>query len=98
MRKVSTKQSAKNRELARIKANLDRACIICANEGHDLAHLLPKSTYPEHYTEPLNLVIMCRSCHVNYDNDLEFRQKQINLYDLICRYDTLGANKYFQLW
>lgn len=98
MKYRSKKQSAKNRELSKIKAKMENKCVICGNIGSDLAHLLPKSTYPEHYTEPKNLVIMCRDCHNLYDNDLNFRRKQVSLYNQICEFDLVGGAKYFRIY
>ena len=98
MRKVSTKQRAKNRELARIKRELYKSCVICGCNGSDLAHLLPKSLYPEYYIEEQNLVIMCRDCHNQYDNDLTFRKQHMHLYDKISKFDAPGAYKYFRMY
>ena len=54
IKQVSSKQSRINRELNRIKMRLvdesDR-CRYCGSQGHELAHILPKSVYPEYYTE-----------------------------------------------
>lgn len=98
MKYRSKKQSAKNRELSKIKATMENKCVICGCVGSDLAHLLPKSLYPEHYTNELNLVIMCRNCHILYDNDLNFRRKQVSLYNQICGFDIVGAAKYFRIY
>ncbi len=98
MKYRSKKQSAKIRELSKIKATMENKCVICGCVGSDLAHLLPKSLYPEHYTNELNLVIMCRNCHILYDNDLNFRRKQVSLYNQICGFDIVGAAKYFRIY
>ena len=97
MRKVSLKQAKLNRELYRLKSLKEKICVICGNEAHDHAHLLPKSLYPEYYTEPRNLVIMCRTHHNKFDNDIEFRQKQIELFDQAYGIDKKAARKYFRL-
>lgn len=94
--RVSKKQWLKNSELARIKKTLVPVCCICGQRGSDLMHLLPRSTYPEHYLNPLNLAIGCRCCHNKYDVDIEFRQKQTKLYEQICSFDRKSADKYFQ--
>lgn len=97
MRKVSKKQQRRNREIARLKKALPPYCVICHGQGTDAAHLIPKSIYPEHYTNPLNIVIMCRECHKRYDNDKEFRQKQKRLISIVKSFDELAANRYFDL-
>lgn len=97
IKKVSTKQAQKNRELARIKRSLAPFCFICGRQGNDLMHLLPKLRYPEHYLNPLNLVIGCRSCHNSYDNDLLFRKQQTEIFERICEFDEQGAINYFRL-
>lgn len=98
MKKVSKKQAKKNREIAKIKQRLNLICIVCrVRPSVDPAHLLPRSTFPEYYTEEWNLVGMCRCCHNSYDNDLEFRKKQIHLIAIVNEHDTLAANRYFKL-
>lgn len=97
-RKVSTKQAARNREVARIKSKLPLFCAICGKHTTgDAAHLLPKSLYPEYYTHPLCIVRMCRTCHQSYDNDLLFRQQQTKLFNQICRFDERAARKHFKV-
>lgn len=98
MKNQSKKQSAKIRELSKIKSKIENKCVICGSAGNDLAHLLPKSLYPEHYTESKNLVVMCRNCHNLYDNNLNFRRKQVSLYEKICEFDVVGAAKYFRIY
>ena len=56
MKQISTKQAQRNREIAKIKENLPSYCVICGKPAVDAAHLVPKSMYPEHYTNPLNIV------------------------------------------
>lgn len=97
MRKVSNKQAAKNREIAKIKKTLSPFCVICGRRGGDLAHLVPKSCYPEHYTNPLNLAVMCRDCHDAYDADIDFRKQQTELIERVKSFDTLAAIRYFDL-
>lgn len=64
----------------------------------DAAHLVPKSMYPEHYTNPLNIVGLCRKCHSKYDNNLVFRQKQKRLIERVKSFDECAANRYFHLY
>lgn len=47
MKQISAKQQQRNKELQKIKNNLEK---ICGCQGNDLAHILPKSLYPEYYT------------------------------------------------
>lgn len=97
MKKVSAKQARRNRAIAKIKSELSPYCVICGNRSTDAAHLIPKSIYPEHYTNPLNIVCLCRECHNRYDNDLSFRQKQTKLIRQVQSFDECGANRYFDL-
>lgn len=98
MKRLSNKQAAKNRRVAEIKSALPTVCSICGRYGNDAAHLLPKSIFPEHYTNPENIVILCRECHNRYDNDLEFRRMQVNLFKRICSFDESGAIRYFRIY
>ena len=97
MKQVSKKQAQRNRVVAKIKSMLPPVCIICGRHGTDAAHLLPKSVWPEHYTEPLNIVCLCRECHNKYDNDLQFRKKQTKLIHQVQSFAELAANRYFNL-
>lgn len=96
MRKKSKKQLEKDRQIGEIKKNLPPVCEICGkNTQGDLAHLLPKSVYPEHYTNPLNLVRLCRYCHDQYDSSINFRVLQTKLYERVKSFDERGAFRYF---
>jgi len=97
MKQVSSKQSKKNRILAKIKSKLDPYCAICGNTGVDLAHLLPKGMYPEYYAEEWNLKILCREHHNLYDNEIEFRQQCTEFYNIVKSHDELAANRYFKI-
>jgi len=97
MKKVSTKQATRNREVAKIKANMPNFCCLCSQIPVDASHLLPKSEYPEHYTAKWNIVPLCRSCHERYDSDREFRREQTELVELVSQHDQLAANRYFGL-
>ena len=97
MRRVSSKQSIRNREVARIKANLHNFCCLCGQRPVDAAHLLPKSEYPEHYTAKWNIVPLCRTCHERYDSDRMFRREQNRLVEIVKEHDPLAANRYFGL-
>lgn len=97
MKNVSKKQARINAELAKIKSSLPKRCVICGREGNDLSHILPRSLYPEYQTDPRNLQILCRECHVRFDNDREFRKKQIRIVEQAKQIDECAANRYFDL-
>ncbi len=96
MRKKSKKQILKDRTIGEIKKNLPPICEICGKYTQgDLCHILPKSIWPEHYTNPLNLIIMCRYCHNQFDNSVAFRKLQKKLYERVKSFDERGAYRYF---
>ena len=98
MKKVSQKQAQKNRELARIKAEKPKTCIVCGRYANDLAHLFPRSTHPQYYTDERNLVIMCRQCHERFDSDPEFRRKQTHIIEIARTFATeQEINRHFRL-
>lgn len=97
MKQVSSKQAQRNREVAKIKQSLSPFCAICGKPAVDAAHLIPKSMYPEHYTNPQNIVGLCRKCHNRYDNNLAFRQRQKRLIERVKSFDECAANRYFHL-
>jgi 5-methylcytosine-specific restriction endonuclease McrA len=101
MKQISTKQAQKNREVARIKKELQEEhgelCMICKSErSTDLMHILPKSIYPEHYTEKWNLALGCRSCHELFDSSAAYRRKT-SFYAQVSKHDSHGAYRYFQM-
>lgn len=100
VRKVSTRQQQINRELRIIKRELPNVCCICGKPCScgDLMHLLPRSLNPEYITEPWNLAIGCRSCHDQYDNNIEFRQKQIHIFGRLKEHDEQAARRYFRIY
>ena len=95
IKNISSKQSLRNRTLASIKKLQPKTCVICGRPADDLCHLLPKSVWPEWYTESLNLVIMCRSCHQQHDDNIRFRTRQDKLYNQVLKFDIIGANRYY---
>lgn len=97
MRKVSKKQAKLNREMDKIKRNLSPYCCLCGRAAVDPAHLLPRSLYPEYYTEEWNVVPMCREHHAQYDNNREFRKNCAALVNVVCQHDENAANRYFGL-
>jgi len=101
MNNISKKQAKKNSELAQIKKEITREfgdlCMICRRaRATDLMHILPKSIWPEHYTEKWNLIIGCRSCHDMFDSSAAFRRRT-GLYEHVKKHDSQGAYKYFQM-
>lgn len=97
MKNVSRKQARINAELAKIKSSLTKRCVICGREANDLSHILPRSLYPEYQTDPRNLQILCRECHVRFDNDREFRKRQIRIVEQAKQIDECAVNRYFGL-
>ena len=97
MKNKSKKQVQRDREVKRIKQTLPQSCAICGKIGIDAAHLLPKSVYPEHYTNPLNIVLLCRECHQKYDNNLAFRKQQTKLINRVKLFDEKAANRHYDL-
>lgn len=97
MKQISNKQAKRNREVKNIKLELPTTCAICGKPAVDAAHLVPKSMYPEHYTNPLNIVGLCRECHSRYDNNLSFRKRQKRLIERVKSFDECAANRYFRL-
>ena len=99
MKSVSVKQSKINRTLNKIKKVLvgdGRLCRCCHSSlGTDLAHLLPRSTFPEYQTENWNLTLLCRGCHVKFDSNKEFR-KTTKLGIHINNIDSLAYNRYYE--
>lgn len=101
MRQISKKQSRINRELNRIKRKLayeNDHCRICGARAVDLAHLLPRSMYPEHQAEEWNVTLLCRRCHTQFDDNVEFRQKYKHIARHIKNIDELAYNRYYENW
>ena len=99
MKQISAKQQQRNNILAKIKQGLKKKCFICDAPANDLAYILPKSLYPEYYTEKRNLIILCRQCYDKFDNNIKFRQKKIKLYNIAKQIDKQAAKnilKYLQ--
>ena len=97
MKKVSEKQAKRNKELIKIKNGLPEKCAIpyCYKLGTDLAHILPKSRFPEYYTEPKNLVRLCREHHTLFDYDKDFRRMQKDIFKQVAELDFKEAVKHF---
>jgi 5-methylcytosine-specific restriction endonuclease McrA len=102
MNKISESQKKKNAAISKIKAKLieesDFTCRICSGHGNQAAHLLPKGEFPQYYTEPRNIVILCFSCHYKYDNEILFRKQQETLKSQCFEFAfECDVNKYFNL-
>lgn len=97
IKKESERHKERKKEVAKIKSTLEKKCVICGLYGNDAAHLLPKSLFEQHYTDKRNIVIMCRKHHNLYDNSLEYRQKQTELFKRACEINEKDARKYFRL-
>ena len=95
MKIISKKQQQKNNILAKIKSNLEKKCFLCGKPANDLAHILPKSLFPAYYTNKRNLIILCRECH-KFDNNIEFRQQKIELYNIAKQINKQAAIRYFK--
>jgi hypothetical protein len=93
MKKVSTKQAAKNREVALIKATKPDICVFCGVfcGNADLAHLLPKSVFPQYYTEERNLWKAHRFCHTKFDDGTkEYRATFTHIVEIVRSFATKG--------
>ena len=98
MKQVSNKQARINRELRKLKQELgyeSERCRLCGARGTDLAHLLPRSLYPEYQTEEWNVTILCRKCHDIFDRDREFRRGS-GLGKHIKHIDEQAYNRYYE--
>ena len=99
MRKVSKSQARKNAELAKIKKEMDKVCYFCGYYGNDLCHILPRSLFPQYYTERWNLIIACRFDHKMFDDNMSVRRRFDCLYEQVIqnvRPEDAGlVNKYF---
>ena len=81
----------------KIKKSLSPFCCICGRPAVDPAHLLPRSEYPQYYTESWNVVPMCREHHNMYDNNRAYRRSRTELIDVVKAHDRCAANRYFGL-
>lgn len=99
MKKISTKQAAKNRTLMKIKRMMNDRCYFCGMKGCDLMHILPRSIFGEYMCEEWNLIIGCRSCHELFDGNREFRRNQPDLFErvleMVDKKDDGMVRKYF---
>ena len=97
MKQKSRKQRMIDHELAKIKQTMRQQCVICGVHANDLSHILPRSLYPEYQTDRRNLQILCRSCHVKFDDDRNFRREQKDIIEQAREIDELATNRYFGL-
>jgi len=92
IKQVSDKQVKLNAELKIVKAQikLDRGplCQCCETRAHsDVAHIIPREN-KKWYSEESNLLLLCRTCHVNLDHykTYAFNRTNTALFSLICNY------------
>ncbi|HQG58651.1 MAG TPA: hypothetical protein PLM44_02335 [bacterium] len=85
MKNISDKQAKKNAKLTKIKKDMDKTCYFCGKEGNDLCHILPKSLFPQYYTQEWNLIILCRKHYKLFDDNIEFRKMFDSLYRSIIK-------------
>lgn len=99
MKQASSKQSRINRVLNKIKLELaseNKVCRCCHSAlGTDLAHLLPRSTFPEYQSKKWNLSLLCRKCHTKFDSNKEFRTST-KLGSHIKQIDKLAYSRYYE--
>lgn len=90
------KSDKQKRILSEYKKLHPSSCVLCGTAANDLCHLLPRSLFPEHITNPDNLVIMCRKCHQLHDDNCDFRTLQENLFIQAFKVDEVGAKRYYR--
>lgn len=95
LKPVSKSQAKKNRSVDKVKQSLSPYCCICGAPAVDPAHLLPRSTYPEHYYESWNIAPMCREHHDLFDASREFRKSCTELVEQVRQHDEKAANRHF---
>ena len=99
MLKQSKKQSQKNTLVKKARDSKEHICIICRNycEQGDPVHLLPRSTFPQYYTEPLNVWRGHRECHRRYDDNKSFRGSLTHIIDIVSKFaNKEEINRYFK--
>lgn len=96
MKNKSTKQCQIQRRIKEIAKLLPEYCAICGARANDPAHLLPRSLWPEYVDNPDNIVALCRSCHQQHDDNVEFRTKQDKLFIQACKVDEQAAIRYYR--
>lgn len=84
MRQISKKQSRINRELNKIKRKLAYENDHCRICGAK--------------AEEWNVTLLCRRCHTQFDNNVEFRQKYKHIARHIKNIDELAYNRYYENW
>lgn len=99
MKRYSKAQQQKNTLVHKAKNEKENICIVCKNycESGDPMHLLPKSTFPQYYTEPLNIWRGHRECHKRYDDNKSFRSSLNHIIDIVSKFATKEEiNRYFR--
>jgi 5-methylcytosine-specific restriction endonuclease McrA len=99
MKKISSKRATQERILKKYRdEELPRFCEICGRPASVGMHILPRSLYPEYYTERWNIAAGCEECHAKFDNDLSFRQKQTELFNRVKQHDPKAAARHFKIF
>ena len=98
LKNKSDKQIIIDREVTKLKSELPNFCILCGSPGIQAAHLLPRSTYPEYYSERWNIVPLCKCCHTLFDDNVQFRTKQVKLYNIVKQHDECAAHRHFRIY
>ena len=93
---MTPRRKKQEKELKEIKKTLSEYCEICGGYATDAAHILPRSLYPEFLSNPINLVSLCRDCHNQHDDNVNFRTNQTKLYLRACTLDKKGADRYYR--
>ena len=98
MKQISKKQNQKNSLVKKARDSKEHICIICKRycENGDAVHLLPRSTFPQYYTEPLNVWRGHRECHARYDDNKAFRSSLTHIIDIVRKFASeQDINRYF---
>ena len=98
MKKVSDKQRRLNKAVSDVKNSKPKVCIICMKycADGDAVHLLPRSTFPEHYTSEWNIWRGHRECHQRYDDDKQFRSSLSHIREIVREQDEKAERRYFE--
>jgi len=92
MKKLSSKQSERNKILERIKKTKPNQCIFCRTSCSPyvaLCHLFPKGIYGQYYTEVQNVWKGHDTCHRLFDDGTdEYRAGFSHIVEIVRGYAT----------
>ena len=94
---MTPRRKKQEKELKDIKKTLSEFCEICGGYATDAAHILPRSLFSEHLSNPLNIMSLCRNCHQQFDDNASFRHLQTKFYKRALQMDEHGAKRYFRM-